>query len=132
MHAPITLPITTHLYGLGSERRTPPVYVLLTEHTVCARDLIAAHVRAELARAAQARTSSLALHYLLADDVRTAPPLPTEPMEATEIAHAWAGLTEHRYMLVVDGVACTELDASLTLTERSRVSFVRLLPLIGG
>lgn len=132
MHTPMTLPITTHLYGLGSERPTPTVYVLLTEHTVRARNLIAEHVRTELAQAAQARTSSLALHYLLADDVRAAPPLAAAPVEETEIAHAWAGLTERRYMLVVDGVTCSELDAPLMLTERSRVSFVRLLPLIEG
>lgn len=133
MSQTMTVPVTTHLYGLGSERRTPAVFVLLSERKLPARDLIAEHVRAEIQRAERDRASSLALHYLLADDVRAAPQegAPALSVER-EIARAWAGLTERRYMLVVDGVAISELDAPLALTERSRVSFVRLLPLIGG
>ena len=88
----------------------------------------------EVQQANAMRTSSLALHYLLADDLRHSPTprvLPT--LDATaETARAYAGLAEHRYLLVVDGVAMSDLDAPLSLTERSIVSFVRLLPLIGG
>jgi hypothetical protein len=52
--------------------------------------------------------------------------------DAAETARAYSGLAERRYMLVVDGEAISDLDTPLSLTERSIVSFVRLLPLIGG
>jgi hypothetical protein len=111
------------------------VYVLLTERTLSAREVIAEHVRAEVDRAQHYRISSLALHYMLADDLRANPAPAAAPptLDAeTEIRRAWAGLAAGRYLLVVDGASVTDLDATLTLTERSRVSFVRLLPLIGG
>jgi hypothetical protein len=133
MNATMTLEVTTHLYGLGAERRTPPVYVVLAERTLPARALIAEHVRGEVLRTQQSRTASLGLHYLLADDLRTSPTPADSLLDVdAEIARAWSGLSERRYMLVVDGVAISDLDAPLALTERSRVNFVRLLPLIGG
>ena len=90
-------------------------------------------MRAEVQRTEQYRTSSLALHYMLADDLRAnpAPAAPHLDAEA-EIGRAWAGLAARRYMLVVDGVGISTSTRRWTLTERSRVSFVRLLPLIGG
>jgi hypothetical protein len=132
MSETMTLPVTTYLYGMGAERSVPPVYVVLHERATSARALIAEHVRAEIQRAHDGRLASLALHYILADDPRT--PLPASPtLDAdSEIDRACAGLAARRYLLVVDGVAMHDLDASLRLTERSQVSFVRLLPLIGG
>jgi hypothetical protein len=134
MTQPLSLQVTTHVFGLGTTRMTEPIFIVVPERETTARALIAEHVHAEVQRANALRTSSLALHYLLADDLRySAPPgaVPTLD-DAAETARAYAGLTERRYMLVVDGVAMHDLDAPLTLTERSRVSFVRLLPLIGG
>jgi hypothetical protein len=134
MSEPMTLAVTTYLFGLGAERKTPPVYVQLNERTLPARVLIAEHVRAEVQRAESRRTSSLALHYMLADNLRASPaPLASSSHDVeAESARAHAGLAERRYVLVVDGIAVTDLDEQLTLTERSVVSFVRLLPLIGG
>ncbi len=118
----LTLEVTTHVFGLGNTRTSEP------------RALIAEHVRAEVQRANAMRTSSLALHYLLADDLRRTPSPRTLPTldDNAETARAYAGLAERRYLLVVDGVAMSDLDTPLRLTEHSVVSFVRLLPLIGG
>ena len=134
MNETLSLQVTTHVFGLGNARTTEPIYISLPQRHTTARALIAEHVRAEVRRANTMRTSSLALHYLLADDLRRSPApraLPTLD-QAAETARAYAGLAERRYMLVVDGVALSDLDAPLALTERSNISFVRLLPLIGG
>jgi hypothetical protein len=134
MTQPLSLQVTTHVFGLGNTRTTEPVFIVVPQRDTTARALIAEHVHAEVQRANAMRTSSVALHYLLADDLRhssTPCPVPTLD-DAAETARAYAGLAERRYMLVVDGVAMNDLDAPLTLTERSSVSFVRLLPLIGG
>jgi hypothetical protein len=126
--------VTTHVFGLGNARTTEPIYVVLPQRDTTARALIAEHVRAEVQRANATRTSSLALHYLLADDLRHTPSPLTLPTldDNAETTRAYAGLAVRRYLLVVDGVAVSDLDAPLTLTDRSVVSFVRLLPLIGG
>jgi hypothetical protein len=130
----LTLQVATHVFGLGNTRTTEPIYIVVPERDTTARTLIAEHVRAEVQRANTMRTSSLALHYLLADDLRHTPiPLALPTLDDTaEVARAYAGLAERRYVLVVDGVAVNDLDMPLTITERSVVSFVRLLPLIGG
>jgi hypothetical protein len=135
MHEALTVEVTTRVFGLGNGRVTAPTLVTLEERTLSARQLIAEHVRAELAQIDRRRMSSLALHYMLADDVRTQPgpvSMPELPKAEAEIRRAWQGLAERRYLLVVDGIAVDDLDATLTLTERSAVSFLRLLPLIGG
>jgi len=132
MSETITLPVTTYVYGMGTERGVPPAYIVLREHATSARTLIAEHVRAEIQRAQKGRLASLALHYILADDPRSTPlDSPTLDIDG-EIDRACAGLATRRYLLVVDGVAMHDLDAPLCLTERSQIQFVRLLPLIGG
>jgi hypothetical protein len=130
----LTLKVTTHVFGLGNTRTTEPIYIVLPQRDTTARALIAEHVHAEVQRANAMRTSSLALHYLLADDLRHTPTPHTLPTldDNAETARAYAGLVERRYLLVVDDVAVSDLDTPLTMTERSVVSFVRLLPLIGG
>jgi hypothetical protein len=131
---PLTLEVTTQVYGLGTAPNLSPVYVLLTERTLTARELVAEHVRAELQRATVQRSSSLALHYLLDDDLHADQlPAATPTSDSDqEIARALHALQERRYLLVVDGTTIDRLDAPLTITERSQVQFVRLLPLIGG
>ena len=129
----LTLAVTTRLYGLGAERATPPVVVVVPKHTATARELIAAHVAAEVRRAQDCRTGSLALHYLLNDNLRACPGAPADTLDVlSETARALTAMAERRYLLVVDGSAVTDLDAPLELSGRSVVSFVRLLPLIGG
>ena len=132
MSEPMTLPVTTSLYGVGAERRTPPIYLVLRERSTSPRALIAEHVREELQQAHASRANSLALHYLLADDPRLQPNDRSASDIPSEIDRACAGLAERRYLLLIDGTAIYDLDVPLLLTERSQVHFVRLLPLIGG
>ncbi len=135
MHEALSVEVTTRVFGLGGGRATAPTLVALPTRTLSARALIAEHVRVELAQMERRRKTSLALHYMLADDVRVQPAataLAELPRAEAEIRRAWQGLAEQRYVLVVDGLAVDDLDAQLSLTERSAISFVRLLPLVGG
>lgn len=132
MNESMTLAVTTHVVGLGAARPTPPVYIVLTEQQTTARDVVLEHVRNEIIRTSQQRQTSLALHYLLASDVHAVPAASTALDLATETARAYAAIESGQCLLMVDGLAVQDLDQTLTLTERSRVGFVRLLPLIGG
>jgi len=137
MNESMTLAVTTHVVGLGSGRQTPPTYLELSEPAVSARTLLAEHVRSEVNRTLDSREMSLALHYMLASDL-DARPQPLREVNApsldvaNETARAYAGLDQGRFLLMVDGLAVTDLDKPLVLTERSRIGFVRLLPLIAG
>ena len=135
MSETLTIEMTTRTFGLGAGRASSPTLVTLSERTLTARALIAEYVRAEVAQMEQRQSSSLALHYMLADDLRARPSPPCNARRLNpeaEVRRAWNGLKHRRFMLVVDGVTVDDLDTALSITERSRVSFVRLLPLVGG
>lgn len=126
---PMTLAVTTHVVGLGSGRYTPPAYVQLSGE-VSARTLLAEHVRNEVTRSQQQCAPSLALHYMLAANLYVQPQPATSLADVVaETSRAYAGLDQGLFVLMVDGVAVTNLDAPLHVTETSRVGFIRLLPL---
>ncbi|HEY1013607.1 MAG TPA: hypothetical protein VGE07_12930 [Herpetosiphonaceae bacterium] len=131
MNEMTTLAVATHVFGSQAKRSAPTVYIALAEREITARELIGEHVRAEVARAQARREGSLALHYLLDEQIQRQPAERALDAEA-EVASAIAGFAAKRYVLMVDGVSVTGLDQPLPLTERSSVSFVRLMPLIGG
>ena len=137
MNESMTLVVTTQVVGFGSGRHIPPVYLELSERAVSARTLLSEYVRSEVSRTQHRREISLALHYMLAADLNAQSQplhdLRDQPLDVVkETAHASAALEEGRFLLIVDGLAITDLDTPLILTELSRVGFVRLLPLIGG
>lgn len=131
MNEMTTLAVATHVFGSQAKRSAPTVYIALAERELTAGALIAEHVRAEVARAQSRREGSLALHYLLDEQPQRQPAERALDPEA-EVAAAIAGFAAKRYVLMVDGASVTALDQPLALTERSAVSFVRLMPLIGG
>jgi hypothetical protein len=135
MSTSTTLEVTTVVYGLGRTGAVPALTLHLPDTAISPRSLIAAHVQAELDRVYTTRSTSLAWHYLLNDRPDLAPaatPASTMLNLETETERAWRGLEERRFMLVVDGVAVTELDQPLRLYTNTQVAFVRLLPLVGG
>src|SRR5919202_1056229 len=114
MHEALTVEVTTRVFGLGNGRVTAPTLVMLEQRTLSVRQLIAGHVRAELAQIERRRMSSLALHYMLADDVRTQPgpvSMPELPKADAEIKRAWQGLAERRDLLLVETVAVVAMDS---------------------
>jgi hypothetical protein len=133
MNQPMTVAVTTHVVGLGMARPSQPVYVALNERQISARTLVAEHVQAEVSRARTSSEGSLALHYILSSDLYASPQPRPAPLDVdTATADACAALATGQCLLMIDGKPVTSLDATLTLTEASRVGFVRLLPLIGG
>ncbi len=133
MSEPLTIGLSTHLFGAGPARATQAVYVLLEERHTTARALLGEYVRREIAQLSQRRATSLALHYMLAT-TPTSPPTTDRDASSieAEIASACAALSNRHVLLLVDGTPVDDIDAPLSLTERSQVRFVRLLPLIGG
>lgn len=122
MYRAITIPITTCIYGHNSGRET--LMVQLPCAALSARDLIAAHVSAELEQTliCQAVGANSPISGSCVDE--------TDLDEATK--RAWAALIERRTLLVVDGATVTDLDTPLNLSGRSQISLVQVLPLLIG
>ncbi len=108
------------------------------------RELIAATVAIERSAAAERAAASAVRRVLTEQDLRQgaitgayrstardepAPPLP--PLDAT-ITTALEAFADGLYLVVVDGVQRTDLDESLSLTDDSTVTYLRLVALVGG
>lgn len=48
------------------------------------------------------------------------------------VAAAFEGFARNAYFVTIDGRQATDLDAEITLTPATDITFVRLLPLVGG
>jgi hypothetical protein len=133
MNEQMTIEFNTMVFGLGKEQRSPSVYIALPERVLSVRALVEQHVRAEVQRAQEQRSNSLALHYILSNTPHTPPESYSQPLDVDhEIERACTALHEGRYLLLVDGLSFRKLDEQVSLTERSVVAFVRLVPLVGG
>lgn len=62
----------------------------------------------------------------------SAPRTPRRIDWATQYAAALEAFARNRFLLLVDDAQVTDLDAEIELRHDTRVSFLRLVPLIGG
>lgn len=83
---------------------------------------------------ADALAADLARRLVALNPYRHAPaaaPAPEPTLEGA-IACALAGFERNAFFLLVDGAQITHLDETIPLRPTSEVTFVRLLPLVGG
>ncbi|HEU4327754.1 MAG TPA: hypothetical protein VFS21_31735 [Roseiflexaceae bacterium] len=124
MNQPLAVRVATEIYGRANTENVQEV--LLTTPTPTARDLITAHISAELDSQLESRAlgDSHSPHLLAVSGTRAS--------VADTTAQTWSALIERRALLVVDGSAITDLNAPLQLSWRSQISLVRVLPLLIG
>lgn len=93
-------------------------------------DLIEARVRAEFVRGqrGEAITRLVQLHP---EEARLNADAHREPL-ADEIAAALAAFETGQYLVLVDEYQLTSLHAPVALRPESEVTFLRLVPLVGG
>lgn len=117
----------------------------LASQRIAARDILALHVRAEVDRLNDLARRSHRAHDRVASFLvgshaheaqtrlnpvsRRAPK--TLDAEA-EIAAAVDGIIARRIIMLFDDREVEDLDAELTFTDSSVVTFLRLMPLVGG
>lgn len=141
MAAVLELEVATRVYGHGNPRES--CVVPFPRPRLLLRDLIAQKVRVEVERLREGhnrqRPLPLSLRYLTSEDVpwagggaveRPAPPRVPEPDE--EIERALDAFREGRLFVLVDGSRLDDLDEIVELTPKTRIQFIRILPLVGG
>lgn len=117
----------------------------LATQRIVARDILALHVRQEVDRLNdQARrnhnahdrvASFLVGSHAHAAQTRLNPRRRSAPKvldPETEIATAIDGIIARRIIMLFDDREVEDLDAELTFTDSSVVTFLRLMPLVGG
>lgn len=117
----------------------------LASQRVPAREIVASHVRAEVERLNDQARRNHAKHDRVAsflvgphtheterilNPTRGRRPRLLDP--DTEIKAAIGGVAARQVILLFNDREVTDLDAELTVTDDSTVTFLRLVPLIGG
>lgn len=122
---------------VSSRRRRPGPRALtlkLASEHLTLRDIIARAVEVELQRAeARAEVALDALLVALLGDgaAHTVGWSPRHDL-AAEIERALEGFRDGSYRVLFDGRPVTNLDEPLSLGLRSRLTFLRVVPLVGG
>lgn len=117
----------------------------LASQRVPARDIVKTHVRAEVDRLNDQTRRNHAKHDRVASFLvgphsheterrlnkgvrRTLKLLDTE----TEIKAALGGIAAKQVIMLFDDLEVDDLDKELTVTDESKLTFLRLVPLVGG
>jgi hypothetical protein len=148
----IKVEVRTRVVGRSSADEQPPSLALeLLEETLAVQDLItrtvdeqihdllinqkldADHIRQILARQylTEADVEADARHGAI--KVPSAKSLQNPQLDIeSEIRRALHGFERNAYLVVVDGQQQTDLSQLLTLHATSKITFLRLTPLVGG
>lgn len=117
----------------------------LASERISARDVVAKHVRDEvdrlndLARCKQAEHDRVA-SFLVGDHLHELERKPNKPNHkgpkvlelAEEVKAALDAIETRKVIVLFDDFEVEDLDSDLTVTEQSKLTFLRLVPLVGG
>lgn len=132
------------------EQELTPIRLELASERISIRELIKRAVTEQIKELferqhieAETVKMTLTRHYLTAKDVEiqaeTGPiRMPSEYRQTEcvsldqEIANALRGFTAQAFRVVVDGVVMDSLDDEIVLKPKTKITFLRLTPLVGG
>jgi len=138
--AVLELEIATRVYGNGNPKEN--CIVPFPRPRLLLRELIAQKVRAEVERVRQKNDPigplPLSLRYLTDEDVAFATHgamghrARRAPSADAEIERALTAFREGRLFIMVDRNRIDDLDAVIELSPKTKIQFIRILPLVGG
>ena len=122
--------------GINSRPRLPVMQLRLVSERVCGRDIIERRVRQEVAQHNHAPAEYLrtlvrpthAEETLNGYRLRTRAPIDAD----AQVQRALEAFAANGFFLLVDDRQIEHLDESFTVTPNSTVTFIKLVPLVGG
>lgn len=126
------LTVTTHIFGLPSGQRTVPVLVAVPSASLSVRDLIARKIEQEWTEYAERRRPGLSGEAFSPEELLgDAPPVLCSDARE-EVERAQQAFAARAFMVVVDNQRVCDPDEVLVLKPRTRVEFIKILPMVGG
>jgi hypothetical protein len=129
------LTVTTIIFGLPTGQRISHVGLTLPAATLAVHELIAHKVRQEVEEFLTHQRSGVSGEYwspeeLLGATTRASGVVPGAVID--EIIRAQQAFAARAYMIVVDNHRIWTPEVVLTLTSKTQVEFIKILPLVGG
>ena len=141
--------VRSRIVGTTNEEQPPNVGIDLLNDSLTVKELISLTVEEQIRDLfihrkldAEKARQILQRQYLTETDVQEQSvhgvvKHPTEKPQKeidpqTEITKAHQGFQQSTYIIVIDGKQIEKLDEVVTLTAQSKITFVRITPLVGG
>jgi len=145
----LTVSVATLVFGSGkTERPLPKVHLSLVSQRLSGRDIIANAVREQMKVLLDVHRNDFAhiqkqLNQQYLDQVEIKRQAQEgkialgkenikEPDLDKEIERALRAFKNRTYKMFVDGLEVIDPDEICTLTEGTKINFIRLIPLVGG
>lgn len=147
----VKVEVRSRIVGAQSDHIPPNIVLELLNETVKVGDLIAGTVEEQIRDLLVTRKMDidraqriLERQYLTDEDIReqaahgfvhTPTQQESHPLDVNiprEVAKAQQAFEKKTYLIVVDGYQPDTLDEELQLTSTSKVTFLRMTPLVGG
>ena len=128
----IQLTITTHIFGLPSGQRTVPVSVTVPSAGLSVRDLIARKIEQEFSECADRQRPDLGGEAFSSEALLGDAPLALCSDAREEVERAQQAFAARAFMIVVDNQRVCDPDEVLTVSPRTHVEFIKILPMVGG
>ena len=126
------LTVVTHIFGLPAGQRTVPVTVAVPPGGVSVRDLICRKVEQEFSECVDRKRSGLSGEAFTSEELLGVGPLDVHGDAGREVERAQRAFEAREFMIVIDDQRVGDADEIWVVNPKTRVEFIKILPMVGG
>ena len=126
------LTVLTHIFGLPTGQRTVPVSVAVPPGGLSVRDLISRKIEQEFLECVDGKRPGLSGEAFSTEALLGAAPLAVHGDAGREVGRAQQAFAAREFMVVIDDRRVGDPDEVLVLNPKSRIEFIKILPMVGG
>ena len=126
------LTVLTHIFGLPAGQRTVPVSVAVPLNGLSVRELISRKIEQEFSECVDRKRSGLSGEAFTTEELLGAAPLDVHGDAGREVERAQQAFAAREFMVVIDDQRVGDSDAVLVVNPKTRVEFIKILPMVGG
>ena len=126
------LTVLTHIFGLPAGQRTVPVSVEVPPNGLSVRDLICRKIEQEFSECVDRKRSGLSGEAFTSEELLGTAPLDVQRDAGREVERAQRAFAAREFMVVIDDHRVGDPDEMLVVNSKTRIEFIKILPMVGG
>ena len=126
------LTVLTHIFGLPAGQRTVPVSIAVPPGGLSVRDLICRKIEQEFSECVDRKRSGLSGEAFTSEELLGTAPLDVQRDAGREVERAQQAFAAREFMVVIDDHRVGGPDEMLLVNPKTRIEFIKILPMVGG
>ena len=126
------LTVLTHIFGLPAGQRTVPVSITVPPNGLSVRDLICRKIEQEFSECVDRKRSGLSGEAFTSEELLGTAPLDVQRDAGREVERAQQAFAAREFMVVIDDHRVGDPDEMLAVNSKTRIEFIKILPMVGG